>query len=307
MKSNSRYVVNPAYTLKVDGNRIFIFNKSTDPVNTNFIGVVHPIYAILLSLFDGAKCLDEVVTQISTLLKKDKKSAVSLVSPLIENRESVYIEYENTLFSFPENLLIEMSAGIIPGKYNTKDFLIPKNRLDIDNWRLHSPLDALFMVNTICSTNCVYCYADRNDRADCGIPLKRLKELICEAKDLGMRSFDITGGELFLYRHWEELLGQLVENGFFPYISTKSPLKQSVVRKLKNLGIDKIQVSIDSIVKDELVAILDVEENYYGKLLDTIRYLNEEGFQIYTNTQISSSNSGSIDKLMSYLVGIEGG
>ena len=139
---------------------------------------------------------------------------------------------------------------------------------------------------------------------DCRIPIERLKEIIWEAKQLKMRSFDLTGGEIFLYEHWEELLKELIGNDFKPYLSTKYPIGLDIIKKCKDLGLKKIQISIDSIYKERIMQILNVKEDYYHQLLETLKNLDENGFDIYTNTQLTSANSdpAHIETLIDYLL-----
>lgn len=156
--------------------------------------------------------------------------------------------------------MIRRQNNLFPRKYNITDFLIPQKELDFDSWRLYIPLDVLLVINTKCITNCIYCYADTRKRVDCTIPLERMMELIKEAKALGMRNFDISGGEIFFYKYWETLLKELFTNGFNPYISTKIPLDLDTVKRLKDLGVKTIQLSIDTIVKEEMIKILKLKK-----------------------------------------------
>jgi sulfatase maturation enzyme AslB (radical SAM superfamily) len=199
MKKEDFYILNPDYTLKLDKKRIFIINSKNNPLIENFIGFVHPVYAIILSLFNGEKNLDNVEESISQLLKKERPVITNLVSPLLENKDEQHFNYDGYQFSFPKNLLVKKKGNPVIKKFNYNEFVIPKKELDMTSWRLYSPLDIMLMINTNCVTNCIYCFADRSKNLDCRIPLERLRELIKEAKALEMRTFDLTGGELFLY------------------------------------------------------------------------------------------------------------
>jgi radical SAM protein with 4Fe4S-binding SPASM domain len=117
-----------------------------------------------------------------------------------------------------------------------------------------------------------------------------------------MRSFDLTGGELFLYPHWEELIFELITNGYDPFISTKYPISQETIKKLKALGISRIQISIDSIVKDELMKLLRVKEAYYYRLIETLNNIDDQGIALYTNTQFTSLNTNYAKELIQYLL-----
>jgi hypothetical protein len=51
------YVLNPGYGIKADKKRAVIFQKSINPVQdketTDILALMHPVYAIILSFFDG--------------------------------------------------------------------------------------------------------------------------------------------------------------------------------------------------------------------------------------------------------------
>ncbi len=296
------FVLNPDYLLKPDKNRVLISNRTSDPRVTNFTGFVHPIYAILLALFDGEKDLDEVISTAAAILKKKPDIVTNTISPLLENDDELYFDFDERRFSLPSRLLVKKKNGYPFKKLNPKSFFIPKKDLDFDTWRLNTPIDALLMINTRCSTDCVYCYADRQKFMDCEIPLERLKELIREASALHMRYINISGGELFLYKHWEELLSELLAYELTPYISTKCPLDEQTIDKLKDIGLKQIQVSIDSVVPEELIKLLKVKPDYPRKLMTTLKTLDEKGFDIFTNTQVTSINSNNIPQLLDYLV-----
>lgn len=296
------YVLNPEYRLKLDKNRVIIINRSGDPIADSFIGFVHPVYAVLLALFDGQKQLGEIISNASALLGMESKKVSNIITPLLENEESVHFHFDGNHLSFPNQLLVPKVDGISYEALDPESFFIPKNHLDMESARLHTPLDALFMINTLCITDCIYCYADRKQIMDCLIPFPRLQELIGEAKALGMRSFDITGGEFFLYKHWEALLIELLDNGFEPYISTKCPIEEDTIAKLEQIGHKKIQISIDTVVKDELMMMCNVAEDYHQRLLKTFDLLDHRGFEISTNSQITSYNQDSTGELIDYLL-----
>jgi len=310
MDFNQIYILNPAYILKSDKKRAVLYNRSSDPIkepNVNdFLGLVHPLLAILFSLFNGEINLDQVITEASNFLNTPKDEILKLVSSLLENSDEIHFHFDGKCSHFPKNFLIKLDEyqGTLK-KTMIKDFFIPKRELDLDSWRLYYPLDILFMVNTICSTDCIYCYADRRKKMNLKIPFKRIKELIKEAKNLQMRSFDISGGEFLLYPDWYLLLQELIINGFDPYLSTKNPLSLETIKRLRDIGIKRIQISIDSIVNEELKKILNVSDDYYTQILETLNNLNNIGFKIYTNTQVSNLNDDSIPKLINYLLKLE--
>jgi radical SAM protein with 4Fe4S-binding SPASM domain len=119
-----------------------------------------------------------------------------------------------------------------------------------------------------------------------------------------MRNFDINGGEIFLYEHWYDLLKLLYENNFEPYISTKVPLNRDVIKKLKDLSIKGIQISIDSVDEKELLLNLNRNTNYKEGIIRTLHLLEEYEIPFYTNSVITKFNSSivSIGNLVNFLV-----
>jgi radical SAM protein with 4Fe4S-binding SPASM domain len=142
---------------------------------------------------------------------------------------------------------------------------------------------------------------------ECFIPIKRIKELIQEAKKMRLRAVDLCGGEVFLYKNWEILLQELVDNGFMPYISTKVPLNENTIRKIKEIGITGIQFSIDTLEKEILKKLLHVNNDYKNSLLNSLKLMKQYDLKIAVNAQITSLNQeiSGIKNLLDFLLTFE--
>ncbi|PIX32692.1 MAG: hypothetical protein COZ59_12660, partial [Bacteroidetes bacterium CG_4_8_14_3_um_filter_31_14] len=243
---------------------------------------------MMLSFFNGKKSLEQAIFEISSFFDLPEKNISNLISIYIENKKEVTIEYEGQYFEFPKNVLIENKNGNFCN-YNPEEFII-EGELDLITERLFLPLDLTFMVTNKCITNCVYCYADRKTNY---LPLnfEQIIKIIKESKDIKIRNFDLNGGELFLYENWFELLENLTNNGFYPYISTKIPINIDTIKKIKKLGFTTIQFSIDSLNVNVLKKTLGVADNYIIKLKETIINCKKENLKIRINTVITNINS----------------
>lgn len=76
-----------------------------------------------------------------------------------------------------------------------------------------------------CSLHCVYCSSDASidkfDSIELAIELERLKEIVLEAKyKFGVQDISLSGGETFLYPHFNDLYRFLVNKGFTVLIYT---------------------------------------------------------------------------------------
>lgn len=313
------FVFNEKYFLKNDKKRYLLLKRDihdslfpdednpTEDINT----IIHPLLALFFTLFNGRRSVKDVVEDYSKLTGIEinfinKFTEKTLNEILSFEGKGKFIKFDNHLFYIPLNIILKSNKLIkdTANEVDFRSFLIPKKDLDLHSFRYYSPLDCIFEVNFLCYTDCVYCYADRRKQMQCSIPIERMKELIKEARDIGMRAFDLCGGELFLYDKWDVLLEELLKNDFNPYISTKIPLSEEVIRKLKNIGVKAIQISMDSINKAELKKIVKVDGNYLDRLIDMIKCLEKEDFEIFINGQISNLNNKpeNVKKMLDYLL-----
>jgi radical SAM protein with 4Fe4S-binding SPASM domain len=298
------FIFNEEYLLKNDKKRFILTKRNThdffsdlDQSNPaeDITVITHPLIALLFVLFDGSRSVNEVIKEYSNIVGvKDvyiNNFVQDILKEVLEKKKGKYFEFADDFFYIPKDIIIRnRKRKQINININTRDFLIPKKDLDLKSLRTYSPLDCILEINFKCSTDCIYCYADRREHNQCSIPIGRLKEIIKEAKYIGMRTFDICGGELFLYDNWETIIKELLENGFKPYISTKIPISQQIIKKMKNAGLKEIQISLDSIKESELKKILGVDGSYLEKMIKTLKCLEKEGFKVFINSQITNLN-----------------
>jgi radical SAM protein with 4Fe4S-binding SPASM domain len=296
-----RFILNPEYRLRSDERRALIYYRHTisslDPNVSNFLGFLHPLLAVLLSLFNGNKTLEETVDDFVYSTGFNKAHTLDLILPLIENKREIKVQFEEGLnFYFPINTLIPykgLKKKSFP-QYSPEQFLVPQEQLDFTTRRLYKPLDLMLHLNNVCTTKCLYCYVDMRKKVTCQIPFERIRGIIREARELGMRSFSVSGGEVFTYKYWRELLRELVANGFDPSITTKYPLNEKKVKELKDIGVRTIIFSLDTINKDHMVKLLQVKEDYHSLILKTLGLLDQYGFDIHITGQITSFNQESV-------------
>ena len=292
------YIFNPYYSLRNDKKRIILCQSPSFKIPHNIAEeditvFIHPVFAIIFSLFNGKTSLNNVLKKISLLLDSPIEDCFNFIFPFLENPSRVGVEYDNIFFEFPKNILLKNSNGEYQTRnLNYNDYWI-NDKLDFKTLRLfESPINISLLVNTICATDCIYCYVDRRIKNNCKIPIERIKELIREAKNLGVVNFDISGTEIFMYNHWEELVKELVDNGYYPYLSTKLPISEESIIKLKNIGIKHLQLSIDTLDPEESKIVnRNKSDNYIPKIFNTLELLEKYGFVIAINAVITKYNS----------------
>ena len=297
---HQKYVMNPAYKLKEDYLNVIITNNNparycADPyrkdITHSFAWRIHPDLVFLFAFFDGSRTLDEVATYFYHVENIDKERFVESVEPCICNSEEIMIPtHEGQWVSIPKNFLIPNTMGIVRNYLLEKiDLSFVRRFFDLSEVRLRVPNSMTFMLNTSCVTDCVYCYADRR-LIKHPLPFARVKTLLKEAYDLEMPYIEVDGGDFFLYPFWRELLSEMRKYDYMPTISTKYPITEKMVRKLKSLGVNRIQLSIDSVKSEEMQQILNVGELYTEQVLHGLRLLDKAGFEITIKPVITKFN-----------------
>lgn len=294
---HKKYIFNPYYTLKNDGKRIVLLNSSNyriPEIAEESVSVyLHPTFAILFSLFDGVSTLDICLKKISNIFNSTEEQCYKFIQPFIENPQRVGIEYSGWSFEFPKNILLDNTNH----KYNKRDLnysdFVIEGDLDFKTVRLfEAPTSINFLITTKCITDCIYCYVQRDKKIDCQIPIEKICSIIDEAKRLNIINFDISGTEFFMYEKWEIVLDKLLKNGYYPYLSTKIPLTEDTLRKIKALGMNDFQFSIDTSNINSAMIVNNIKDkDYLSKMFKSLKYAGDIGLKTTINTVITRYNS----------------
>ena len=251
---------------------------------------------MILSFMNG-KEYEVCVRNASNFLNIPYNLVADFVDKLVDNKKCVFIkskENENSMF-FP-NTIISLDEETIQERFNPNDFNY--SEVDLKLGRHLTPTRVTLMFNNICYTDCIYCYEDKSIKVNCNIPYNRIIEIIREAKDLHVVSFDVVGGEFFLYNRWKEIIKELRECGFSPYLSTKMPLSRTDVQVLADLKIRDIQVSLDSMIEKHLKDSIRIKDGYVSKMTSSLKLLEEYHIPVMLHSVLTQHND-SIDDMKS--------
>ena len=317
---NDIYVVNPAYKFKNDLKRVELTNNTSlllqdldeNSYDSGFSRIMHPYIAYIFSFFDGKRTLQQVYEKLTEEVNFDisLEDFALTIAKFVENNGPQIIPIAIAgAVSVPKHFLINNpTAGIYrPDLLEGIDIHAIMSQLDLSTVRNYIPSECTIMLNDTCCTNCIYCYADRSHQVKNLLPFNRLKDIIKEAHDLGMRSFAVDGGDFFLYPHWFELLQELRKYGYVPIISTKFPITKEIVDKLLVAKIRKIQLSLDSVNNEEIMQILKVDAGYLERVKKGVALLNDAGIAITFKPVITKYNDSleSVENLIRFAAQFE--
>lgn len=285
--------LNPSYILRQDGNRVILCgDESTEYKSEDWFSFIHPYYGMLLSFFTNNLTAEEKIINCAKYFNRPKEYISEIIAPLIDNnlRRTLYNKKGTTLY-FPKNTLISSSKPINRSNiYTASDFKylgVP----DLNSNRLAYPLNINLELTMKCYTNCIYCYANRDLPSYSNLSTSRIIELIHEAQENKVKNFDINGGEVMLHPDIKLILKELTHCGFKPLVSTKIPLSQSKLDFLHSIGINKIQISLDSSDEKTLTKLLGTRIGYLNNILESLSYASKIGLNVDINTVLTKYNS----------------
>ncbi|MDE7427054.1 MAG: radical SAM protein [Muribaculaceae bacterium] len=283
---------NPDYVLKPDEGRTLVMatlvgRNRLNGISDSFTNTIHPIYAMILSFIDGREYY-ECINEASQILETPKELIDGFIKKLVNNPQQVFLKSGNKISAFPPNTIITIPSKQENHRYSPE--LFSYSEVDLSMRRHRTPSRITLMVNNVCHTNCVYCYQDKRKVVKCTIPLNRIFKLIQEAHELDVKSFDVIGGEFFLYEHWREVLCKLREYGYNPYLSTKIPLSEDDIKFLSKTRICDLQISLDSLIEEHLIPSLKVAPGYADKMIHSLYLLEQYNIPVMVHSVLSKYN-----------------
>lgn len=98
-----------------------------------------------------------------------------------------------------------------------------------------------------CNFSCTYCYSESGPTQTASLTSDQVMDVIHKADSMGVENIDFTGGEVMIYRGWEELVEEARTCGMSVSVHTNgSLLTERNVSFLKEIGVRCIQVTVES-------------------------------------------------------------
>ncbi len=300
-----RICFNSDYYLRNDGKRV-ILSTTTQAIEHEgkrpWMSRIHPLYAMILAILSMPKEIEEAIDDISDFFGFSNTQASEMIASLIKKEDYKEASFDGTVNYFPGDVLLTDNEIKKPSSYSPTEFIFKE--VDVDSQRMIlAPNSVLLIINNKCATQCAYCYADKKHVYSTTLSFKKIKSIIDDACALGIREFEIIGGEFFLFPQWEELLDYLLSKGILPrMISTKVPLSDNQIERFSRFNI-RLQISLDSVFPKILSDTLKVSDSYAEKIKATIRNIDASGirYQLATVLTYSSASIKNLEGLYEFI------
>ena len=303
-----KYVLNGYYILRHDESRTFILGGRNGrlsngiPIDTNWISIIHPAYAMMLSFFSRPIDLDDAAESIADFFSFPKTSIMDFLTMIIEAKECWHTSLAGFDSGFPKNLIIpEQISRCQLVNYTPENFKF--SELNFKSRRmLSAPLSIVWMPNNNCYTACEYCYADRRHHNCIFLPDK-IENFVKDAMRSGVVEIMLTGGDFFENPHWVEILSILQKYGYnVDMISTKKNLSYTELVTFKRFG-TRLQISLDTTDETVSTKLLHVKADYIMRIRRTLQMADELGLDFQVTTVLTNMNDslGNLEALLTFL------
>lgn len=138
-----------------------------------------------------------------------------------------------------------------------------------------------------CNLKCSHCFATRFTEKERSLSLQDMKDLSRQASELGVYQFILQGGEPLFWPDFDDVVNAINPKEFYMGLVTNaSLLNRKKIIHLKNIGIDKIVMSLDS------YDAIQFEENrnrpgLFNHTINMLLQAKETGLRVVINALVT--------------------
>ncbi|UYO99183.1 radical SAM protein [Oceanotoga sp. DSM 15011] len=152
-------------------------------------------------------------------------------------------------------------------------------------------------VTNMCNLNCKHCLASSNILDKEELSIDQIKELLLQAKDLGVNSIAIVGGEPLLRKDLKEIIDFICELNMFYSVSTNGTLiNEDTINIIKRKNLTKVSISLDG--DKEFHNNLRGNDNAYDNTLRGIKILHDNDIEVAIAMVITKNNFNMIEHVI---------
>jgi len=154
--------------------------------------------------------------------------------------------------------------------------------------KLNIPLSVQLDITYRCNERCVHCYLDHEDHGE--MTTAEIKHLLDEMAEAGVFLLTLSGGEIFLRKDFFQILEYARRLMFCVKLKTNAVLiRERDARRIKDLGVESIQVSIYS-HRPEVHDAITLIPGSLKRSLDAIRFLKSQGIKVIIANVLMTEN-----------------
>lgn len=255
--------------------------------------------SIVLLLFTQANTVENATDLMSRLYNIDITLARNIVLTIID-RYSGLLEIEQV----DENGF-EATIDFKEIKRIMTSQVLSPNTLPVRIKRKDIPESVVVFISDSCLCNCIYCRVDAGVKK-CSpeyMQLSLITKIASECNKLGISDVELTGGDPLIHPDFVEILNIFNDNNVSVAFSTKCPIAERKLEKIKNANISMLQISLDTIDADMFAKLTGTSVQYFERLYNTIISAINLAFCVRIKSVITKININSLVTMMEILYG----
>jgi MoaA/NifB/PqqE/SkfB family radical SAM enzyme len=143
--------------------------------------------------------------------------------------------------------------------------------------------------DTVCNLKCKHCCIENMNYDAPVLTIEHVRDLANQADELGIAQMNLAGGEPLMFKEFDNLIEAINPNKFYIGLDTNGLLiNEKTAEHLKEIGVDKVKVSIDSI--DENIHNDIRNAKVYKRAIESIFVSKKAGLHAIVNTVATNIN-----------------
>lgn len=163
--------------------------------------------------------------------------------------------------------------------------------------RLKAPVSVVWSLSYQCNLRCKHCYQDASQRSSDELTLDEQMNVVDQMARAGVSLVVLSGGEPLANPNLEKLIERIKQHEMAISIDSNGVLlDRGTVQHLKQLGVDSIEVSLDSVNAESHDRFRGLD-GAFEKTLDAVELCSEAGIfttVATTSTKLNCAESGEL-------------
>ena len=162
-------------------------------------------------------------------------------------------------------------------------------------------------ITSKCNLNCFYCHNEGQSGHEEEMSVELIIRIINKAATLGVTKVKFSGGEPLVRKDFEEMLARLPKLRNVS-ATTNGVLLSKRAKGLKASGLDRVNISLDTLDPDSYAGICQCNRNVHQQVLDGVHAAVEAGLTpIKLNmVMMEGINSGELNDMISFVKKFDG-
>ena len=157
-----------------------------------------------------------------------------------------------------------------------------------------------------CNYRCVHCCFDSGIKNMEELSYDEIERVLTDARELGVKRIDVTGGETLVRKDLEQILKKGKELGFrIELLTNGSLLTKEKLLRFKEIGLDALGISLDGSIHEIYKNIRGQTPKTFKRVVENIKLCKDLGFYTKVNTVVFESNINDIPSITQLCIDLE--